>query len=113
MVGISQKIVTTDFVYTSIRTYFNDFFPNFTDHDPWKEPEYFKYPYKHVTLDFLMFVYQYHDRLKLLEEADERGMNIREFLDWAKDKALDYNIEVGKQIYEIKRHSFSPYIKKI
>jgi len=112
MVGISQKPVTSGTVFISIPTYFGDFFPNFSDHNPFEEPDYFKYPYKHITLDHLMFVYQYENRLELLEEADKRQMQIGEFYDWATNIALSDEDEKGNQVYSLKRHSFIPYIKK-
>jgi len=53
IVGISQKPVTSGIVFISTPTYFRDFFPNFSDHDPFVEPDYFKYPYKQITFRLL------------------------------------------------------------
>jgi hypothetical protein len=113
IVGISQKPLTSGFAFTTISTYFNDFFPDFINHDPFQEPEYFKYPYKNVTLDFMMFVSQHHERLEMLKEADEKGMNIREFRNWAANQALCYNHDVNDDIYCIARSDFVPYIKRL
>lgn len=113
IVGINQKPVTTSQVYSAVPSYLNDFFLDFLEHDPFKEPEYFKFPYKNITLDFLLYVYQCDDRLELLKEADERGMKSKEFIDWATNYVLCYNDDVGKDVYKINRHSFCPYIKKI
>lgn len=113
IVGISQKPLTTGEVFVKIPTYFKDFFPNFSDHDPFTEPEYFKYPYKHVTLDFLFVVYQHHDRIAMLDYAEKKKMNIREFTDWAINQAMGYNDEVGEEVYRVMRHAyFFPFLKK-
>jgi hypothetical protein len=112
IVGISQKPLTINFIFRTTPTYFKDFFPNFSDHDPFEEPEYFKYPYKHVNLDHLTFVYQYHDRLELLDEAEKKLMNSAEFSNFAANHALSYRDDSGKQIYSIVRSSYIPYIKK-
>lgn len=93
VVGISQKPFTAGFFFIAIPTYFKDFFPNFSDHDPDDEPEYFKYPYKHVTLDHLAFVYQVHNRLELLDWAEEHAMTIHDFENWATQQCFAYNDE--------------------
>lgn len=114
LVGISQKPLTDGIFFSSVQTYIKDFFPNFTDHDPFEEPEFFKYPYKHVTLDHLAFVYQCHNRLELLDEAEKRSMNIRDFMNWATNWMFCYNNDVdndGKE-YCLVRFSFIPYIKR-
>lgn len=93
IVGISQKPLTAGPFFLIIPTYFKDFFPNFSDHDPFTEPEYFKYPYKHITLDHLAYVYQLHNRMEMLDEAEKRSMNIKEFTDWAANWAFSYAYE--------------------
>ena len=120
-VGISQKPLTTGLLFDAIPTYFKDFFPNFTDHDPFLEPKYFAYPYKHVTLDHLLFVYQCHNRLEMLEEAETRSMKIKEFQDWVVNWVSCYNDEVPlvevkgspekRKKYELTRNSFLLYIR--
>jgi hypothetical protein len=125
LVGISQKPITDGFYATVIPTYFKDFFPNFSDHDPDIEPEYFKYPYKNITLDHLGFVYKVHNRLELLKHADENAMSIHDFENYATKKSFAYSEtqpmvtyrdrEGGEQevfCYTMGRsHSFIPYIR--
>jgi hypothetical protein len=114
IVGITQKPVTTLAIFVAITKYFDDFFPNFSNHDPFKEPEYFKYPYKNVTLDFLFFVQNYHDKIKLLEEAEKRIMKVGEFIDWATSVALSYMDEKGNEVYRMAcSRDFMPYLTKI
>jgi hypothetical protein len=113
IVGISQKTLTQGIASYAIPTYFIDFFPNFIDHDPFDEPEYFKYPYKHITLDFLMFIYQYRDRLELLKEAEEKKMNINDFINWASNYIFCRDDEEGEEKHRIVRSGFFPYISKV
>lgn len=112
IVGISQKPLTTGFIFVSLPSYIPDLFPTFSDHNPFEEPEFFKFPYKNITIDHMMFCYQYHDRIEMLKEADEKVMNIKEFMDWATNHVLSYNKDKSKEIYSICRHSFFPYIKR-
>lgn len=113
MVGISHNVLMGNPILSSVISYFKDFFPNFSDHDPFKEPEYFKYPYNHVTPDFLYVVKDHHERLEMLEYAEDRKMTIREFVDWSSNQALCYNLEVGEDVYSITRNSHSfAYIKR-
>lgn len=112
IVGISQKPLTDGIAFVAMPTYFKDFFPNFSDHDPFKNPEMYKYPYEHVTLDHLAFVYQCDNRLEMLQEAENKKMNIKDFCDWAVNWVLCYNEEQGQDVYSIKRTNYTPYIKK-
>lgn len=111
-VGISQKPFTNGVIFSIIPSYFKDFFPNFSDHDPFEEKEYFKYPYSHITLDHLMFVYQHDERLELLDEAEKRSMNIMDFMNWAANIALSEEKKDGRSKYRLVRSCFMPYLKK-
>lgn len=98
-VGISQKVISMYFLHGPLATYIVDFFPEFLKHDPFTEPQYFKYPYKHVTLDFLLFCYQCHDRLEMLDYAEKKKMTFHEFMNWGANHALSYNEELEKDMY--------------
>lgn len=100
-VGISHRVLTTYFCFTPIATYLADFFPEFLFHNPKDNPEKYEFPYKHVTLDHLVFVYQMDQRLELLEEAEKRKMNYAEFVNWVYNWALCYNADVRKEVYEL------------
>ena len=78
----------------AVQTYFLELFPGFFEHNPFTEPAYFAYPYNHITLDHLLFVYQCHNRLALLQEADEQKMGIKEFSNWAVNWILSYCDEI-------------------
>ena len=112
VVGYSQKTITTNFCFSAIATYLKDFFPDFLNHDPDEEPELYKFPYKNVTLDHLVFVHMIHNRLELLEEAEKRAMSFVEFCNWVVNHVFCYNEEVGKELYALTNNRFFwPYIK--
>lgn len=114
MVGMSQKVFTTAPVFTIVPTYFRDFFPDFSDHNPFKESEYFKFPYSHVTIDFLLPIYQHHERIEMLNYAEEKRMNVREFTSWAVNQAMCYNMEMEKDIYTLDRNNtFIPFLRRM
>lgn len=112
IVGISQKPITLSFLFTTLTSYFADFFPDFLNHDPFLEPEYFKYPYKHVTLDFLIFVHMCDDRLEMLAEAEKREMKYVEFCNWVINQVLCYNDDIGEDRYAVTANQQGqPYIR--
>lgn len=111
-VGVSQKPLTSSFFVQSTTTYFKDFFPDFLKHNPFTEPEYYKYPYEHVSLDHMFFVYMCEERLEMLDYAEKRQMNIIDFSNWATNQALNYNDEVGRDVYSLSSMKYAlPYIR--
>lgn len=112
-VGTSQKATTINPIMTAVATYLKDFFPDFLKHDPFTEPEYYTFPYKHISLDHLVFVYQMGDmRLDMLEYAEKNKMTTGDFKNWAINHALCYNDEVGEDIYELTiTKNASPHIR--
>jgi hypothetical protein len=111
-IGLSQLPLTQNQTCTAVSTYLNEFFPDFMEHDPFKEPEYYAYPYKNISLGHLVFVYQMNNRLEVLEEADNRGMNYTDFCNWITNWALCYNDEVGRTIYMPNRDpAKQPFLK--
>ena len=101
VVGISQKPITGNRLFTAVSSYFKEFFPEFLSHDPFEEPDYFLYPFKHVTLDQMFFVYMCHERMEMLRYSEEREMNYLEFVNWATNHVLSYNEDVREDIYYI------------
>lgn len=113
MVGYSQKVITSNLVFSAVASYLKDFFPDFLNHDPLKEPEYFEFPYKNITLDHLFFVHRVDTRLELLEEAEKQNMPYTEFVNWATNEVFCYNDEVGKDVYVLNNNRyFWIYLKK-
>lgn len=95
-VGISQRPMTTGYIFYVIPSYIKDFFPNFSDFNPFTEPEMFKYPYEHVTLDHLLFVARFEKRLELLAEAEKKKMKIGDFYNWANNWVTMYCEDLPK-----------------
>ena len=82
VVGKDIQILTRGGVLSKIESYFVDFFPGFLDGNPFENPEYYKFPYKHVTLDFLFLVNQMDERLELLKIAEKEKMTFAVFTDY-------------------------------
>jgi hypothetical protein len=114
-VGIDYRIFSRWFLVNRIVSYFKDFFPDMMDHDPFREPEYFRFPFKHITLDFLAMVYQMDERLDLIREAEEKGMNINVFMDFVINYSLSYNDDNQREKYQIvfPNSRFSIYVKNM
>lgn len=114
IVGHSQKTLTTSSgLFHSIPTYFADMFPDFMVNDPFENPELYKFPFEHITIDFMYFVSKHHERMEMLKYADEKKMTIEEFENWAYNQAICYNLEKNREVYALKRHSFSPYLARV
>ena len=111
IVGVESRMITRDQIFSKVATYFEDFFPDFNARDPFKEE--LKFPYQHVSLEYLVFVYQMDERLELLAEAEEKKMSYTEFLDYVINYVYSYNEDIGKSHYlVIMSHMSVPYIGK-
>ena len=93
-------------------SYFETFFPRFETNDPFSDPEYYKFPYEHITPDFLLVVYQMQERLKLLEIAEKRKMSYAKFLDYIINYVNCYNDDKWRKVYVFRRENahFAPYV---
>lgn len=100
-VGTTQRVLTANFCFTKVAVYLESFFPDFMMYDPFENPEKYEYPYKHVTLDFLVFVHQMDERKEMLDWAEKQHMSYAEFINWAVNWALCNNIDTGSDKYEI------------
>jgi hypothetical protein len=88
--------------------------PEFFQHNPFEEPEYYQWPFEHAGLDFLSFVYQVDNRLELLEYADKMKMPFLVFKNWATNYVLCYNDAQGEVIYNIgKNREGVTHIQKV
>lgn len=108
--NFNQRLFTHSIYFNKVATYFNDFFPDFVDGNPFKTK--YEYPYESMTLDCLLLVYQVPDRLELLKFCDERRMSYAEFSDYVINHVLCLNEELGTKEYSIISSSkLPPYIK--
>ena len=113
-VGIDIQIITKGKFFSKIEIYFDELFPGFDDGNPFENPDYYKLPFEHVTMDFLMVVHQLDDRIKLLKHADENKMNYAEFVDYSINHVLCINEGLKKPRYEMRQkkdRNFPFYIK--
>lgn len=109
MVGFSQKPLSDGIFFHAISSYIPDFFPTLYDHNPFEEPEYFKFPYENISIPHMTFVYQCEKRLEMLNHADSVGMSYGDFRDWALDYV--YTDAPGEYALSFWHNSF--YIKKV
>jgi hypothetical protein len=80
--------------------------------NPFKNPDKYKYPYNHITLDHLVLVYQMENRLELLEEAEKRNMSHAEFANFVINWSVGYNLENKNEKYSVYKNRFDfTYIK--
>lgn len=108
--GVENRLITRDHVYSKIVSYFEDFFPDFDALNPFEQK--FEYPYKNVSFEYLIVVYQMEERLEFLQEAEDKKMGYTEFLDYIINYINCYNEEVGSDYYIfVYSHSFVPYVR--
>lgn len=112
-VGIDYRILTRNFFYRKFNSYFMDLFPEFHERNPFEDFEYYKYPYTHVSPDFLTIVEQMPQRFDLLGIAEEKKMIWDEFIDYVINWALCHNDEVGKRVFTIinSKSCTPPYVR--
>ena len=109
-VGFENRFIMSTYASGGkIASYFDDFFPNFDNGNPFKED--YRYPYKNITLEYLMLVYQMEERLGLLEFAEEKGMSYTTFLDFVINYISCYNEEHGEKYIFVFSSTFMPYVK--
>jgi hypothetical protein len=114
IVGHSQKTITTSSgILHSVTNYFPELFPDFMANDPFANPELYKFPFKNITIDFLYFVENHHERMEMLKYADDKKMTIEEFENWGYNQAICYNLEKDREVYALKRHAFVPYLARV
>jgi len=109
IIGHDMQIITKSYTYPKLEThYFDQLFPEFMDRNPFDDPDYYRFPYKFISLEYLMLIYQLDDRLELLEFADEKEMTFAEFMDFIVNHILAENERLGEYRYELaqqdKRH---------
>jgi hypothetical protein len=102
-VGIDQSALTRSRWFTMSTYFIATYFPDFLEHDPFEEPDWFQYPYDHATLDFWSFVYQIENARELMDHAEENEMSFHDFRNWVTNYVLSYNEEQEEEVYGIGR----------
>ena len=112
-VGINYDFLSNNFTHRSLATYFKELFPNFKKDNPFTCPQKFSYPFRYITVDFLMFVYQIPERMELLKIAEEKKMSFNEFADYVLDYIGKCNYVDDIPHYEFKRNTFMNHLSYI
>lgn len=112
-IGINHRVLTGNAFFGKICSYFNDFFKDFDKYSPFENPEKYEFPYKHVTLDFLLLVYQMKERINLLDIAETRKMSFAQFSDYVLNYIFCYNQEYGKDFYSFVNGGHGHYFSYI
>ena len=100
-VGVDIKVFARTMpFFNKLFSYFSEIYPNFDEHNPFdEEDDYFDYPYKNVSIDHMITIYQMPERLEILDYVEAHPMNYNEFLDWILNYINSYNEEKGEEIY--------------
>jgi hypothetical protein len=105
VVGRDLQIITrSKFLNKWEGAYFDAFFPIFMENNPFEDPDYYRYPYKNISPEFLVVVYQLDDRFDLLEKADKDNMTYGKFTDYVINHVLCENDDLGYQRYVMKKN---------
>jgi len=103
-VGINYDFLYQGFPYKSLETYMDEIFPDFQKNNPFSNPELYEFPFKFITVDFLMLVYQIPERMDLLRHADNKKMNFNAFADYIINYTSKCNFVDPEEMYEFRRN---------
>lgn len=112
-IGKDIQLITRGKFFSRVETYFDDMFPGFEDGDPFTNPNYYKFPFKYISMDYLMVVYQLDDRMELLKKAEDKKMSYAVFLDYVINHVYSENDCLNRNRYQIKANkdrNFSFYV---
>ena len=113
-VGVDNRMIFRNDMFSKIRTYIDDFFEDFDARNPFEEK--MKFPYEYITLEYLIIVYQMDERLDILNIAEEKKMSYAEFLDYVVNYISSYNEEHNEEYPEYVfglSQAFMPYVQVI
>jgi hypothetical protein len=104
VIGMDIQAITRSKFFNKLEGYFEELFPGFNEGNPFENPDYYKYPFKFVSIDYLMAVYQLDDRIELLKKADKEKMSYAVFLDYIINHVYCINEEIGRDRYQIRQN---------
>lgn len=103
IIGNDIQLITKSPFFTKLEIYYFDlFFPGFDEGDPFENPDYYKFPFKNISLEYLLVVYQLDKRIELLQHADDNKMSFAVFLDYINNYILSENDRIGSDRYTLK-----------
>lgn len=108
-VGKDIQIITRGKFFSKLELYFDDLFPGFDEGNPFENPEYYKFPFNNISIDFLLVVHQLDDRMELLKEADKNKMSFAVFLDYVINHVYSENEYLGRNRYQIRHNQDKNY----
>lgn len=111
-IGHDIQIITKGPFFNKLETYYFDIlFPGFMEGNPFENPDYYKFPYKNISLEYLTLVYQLDDRFDLLKEADKNKMSYEGFLDYVINHVYSENDILGRDRYTLAQNNsrHTPY----
>ena len=115
-VGLGYNFLTSPYYFNKIKSYFVDFYPDFYKNNPFKNPKKYMYPYKYISLDYLLVVYQMPERIEILKYADEHKMSFGVFLDFIINYIGKCNDTEEENVFLFMRPDYCPvyvkYLKK-
>lgn len=105
-IGFSRSFLIIDY-FRDIRSYADDFFPNFDEINPLEYD--FPYPFEYMTLECLLLVYKLPDRMILLREGEDKKLSMLEFQDYLLAWMSEMYFKNQKQFKMSNyRHSWGP-----
>lgn len=111
-VGVGFSFMSSSFYYNKVKSYFKELFPRFYKDNPFQNPKAYAYPFKNLSLDYLILVYQMPERLDLLKYAEERNMPFGQFIDFVINYIGKYNDMEKKDVFHLIRSDHYPvYVK--
>lgn len=112
-VGINPQEITRSNFNRILEPYFDIFFPGFDEGNPFENPEFYEFPFKNISIDFLGIVRYLDEKMELLKLAEERKMSYATFGDYVINYVLSVNESLPKPKYEIYNNGVVFLIKKI
>jgi len=113
-VGLDNRLIFRDDMFSKIETYIDDFFEDFNASNPFEDKMIF--PYSHITLEYLIIVYQMDERLDLLAIAEKNKLSYTKFLDYVVNYISSYNEDHGEEhsdyVFSLSK-SYLPYVQVI
>lgn len=96
-----QMITKGGSSFSKIELYFDEMFPGFLEGNPFENPEYYRFPFKNISMDYLVVVHQLDERMELLKYADDNKMSFAVFLDYVINHVSCENDDLGRTRYTV------------
>jgi len=103
-IGHDIQIMTRGKFFSKLELYFDELFPGFMDGNPFEDPRSYAFPFKFITLEYLIVVHDMDERMDLLREADKREMKFSKFQDYVINHSYSVNAALGRTKYIVKQN---------